>query len=1500
MTKDDIQTFIANLNNYLNIPANLNSFLKKSTVSCNMDVGDNRKTLNIEFVLNNGIKAEYYQDYLETIKAFENENKELYFNFNFTVDQKYWTTEIINDAIIDLYLFYKTKNPFVSAINQINERSYEVVFANAEMKQAFDEQLDWLIERLDKIGFFQITLTTSLDINVISRNLNKEREENAKIFNNKTSNVVKEKEPELSLEECKELNQISENAELTEIAEFDPEEVTSLTTMWGKIYSYDYKVNGANRTLRIGIADKNSATSIFSWVSRSQHLSSDYLSSFKKGDWIKIQLRIKTGREQRKFTEILKIQHVDIPEWLKPSPDDFTDRHEFFFHTKMSVHDGLNDVDDLKAFCEQNQIKDIAITDTGVVQAFPELANWKEKGNPDIKVHYGLEVDVFDDEDFIVKNNKKLPFDDVVFVVYDIETTGLNAYYEQMIEIGAVRIQVKLNKINNKLEFTKLDEFEKFIKNKKPLSEFTTSLTGIKESDLKDAKDEKTVLNEFIDFIQPDDILVAHNGIDFDFIWLNTKIDQYQLKTINNPMLDTLRLAYQLYQSKSYTLQKLATKLGINYDEEAAHRANYDTDVLSKCLMKMLSEVNAKEWTSFLDLNDKQKLVNAQGEKFTKPLKSSIKIEENNNSSDDKKDMLNENLFNRIRTRKALVYAKNKAGLKKLYKLVSLSSTDQFYGTPKLFWSDIQKYSDDLLVSSHPLLGHVIHAAKYDTNDNLRKIIKKHDFVLVPLPSLFKKQVSRNDISLSDVQDLIKRIIDICEQEKIPYTFSSAAHYLRKEQKQFYECLISAEVTGKKIHHFYDRDMKANQQIPDLHIRRKQEVYNDFSFIKEPEILANLIHKNGAKISSMFKDDGLLPYPKDLHPPKIEGSDDKLTELVKNRAYELFGDNIDPIIQDRIDYELKAIVGNGYGIVYWLAHLLVKKSNDDGYIVGSRGSVGSSIVALLAGISEVNPLQPYYYCKLCKTTEFIDDIDDGHDLINKPCINKKCDGEMNGEGHNIPFASFMGFNGEKTPDIDLNFSSQYQATAHNYVKELFGESHTTRCGTISTMQDKTAYKIARDYLELTNSIEQAEKLSGWYASEISEIKRTTGQHPGGILVFPKDKEIEDFCPVNYPADDKKSKWRTSHFKFEYLHDTLLKLDILSQEDPTILRKLYQITGVKPEEIPNNDKDVLSLFNLEHGLDFGKNEILRNATGALGIPEFGTKTTREILKIAKPQSVADLIRVSGLSHGTDVWTGNAADLILYKNYRLDEVIACRDDIMTYLSGIGIEKKTAFSIMEDVRKGKKLKPEYEKVMREFEVSNDYIDSCNKIKYMFPKAHATAYVLMAWKIAWFKLHHPMAFYAAIYSYKVKEHDVLTCINGGIEAVTKRYKEIKTLITKAKNSKEKVALKKKDEDLFSTYELYIEMLERGIKLEQVSLQHSEAAEFTVKNNKIYPPFNSIDGLGDEIAKLIVKNRDENGGFKSQADLKDRCKLDKNVWNYFVTYKVFGDLKADEKIRLY
>ncbi|WP_027122412.1 PolC-type DNA polymerase III [[Mycoplasma] imitans] len=1494
MNKKEIKSFLDNLNDKLAIPPSLLTFLRKSVVSTIKKFGKNKKTLEISFILNQPLSIKLHETYLNFVKQFKNKSKEPYFKFNFVVEDSLWKNELISNSIQEIYKKDKNSVFYAEAIELVNDKFYQMVFSNQDNKDQFDQELSWLANRLESLGFYHINLTSKLDLNLVSVTSIKQEAKRTKPKANKVA-----KEEGLGLEECKEENKILSSSQITEIKDFDPNKTTSLTTLWAKIYHFDYKKNGTNKILKIGLADKDNAVTIISWISRAKHLTSEYLEGFKIGNWIKIQLRITSGKEDRKYIEILRMDRADQPEWLKPSPEDFLNRHEFFFHTKMSIHDGLNVVDDLKAFCEQNKIKNIAITDTGVVQAFADLSSWKAKTDSESKVHYGLEVDLFDDRDFIVKNNKDLRLDQLSFVVFDIETTGLNAYYEQIIEIGAIRIKAELNQTNNQLEFVQIDKFEKFIKNEKPLSEFTKKLTGIKDSDLKDAQDEKTVLTEFANFIKDDDVLVAHNGIDFDFIWINTKLDKYKLKKLNNPMLDTLRLAYQLYLMKSYTLKKVSDKLGYDYDDNLAHRATYDAELLAKCLMKMLSQVYAKKWRSLLDLNDQEKLLNDLSEKQRK---NAANLDKNDEEANENLTLFNENLFNRIRLRKALVYARNSKGLKALYKLVSLSSTEQFYGSPKLFWSDLEKYKDDILVSSHPLNGQIVHAAKYDTNDNLRKIIKKHNFVLVPLPSLFKQDIYKKNIEISHVHDIVNRIISICEQEGVLYTFSSAAHYLKKEQKRFYECLITAEITGKKLHHFYDRDLSTNQCVPDLHIRKNNEVYSDFGFIKDSEILAKLTYRNGEEIAKLFDDEGLLPFPKKLHPPKIEGSDDKLVELVWNRANELFGDEIDPIIKSRIEYELDAIIKNGYGIVYWLAHLLVKKSNDDGYIVGSRGSVGSSVVALLAGISEVNPLEPYYYCNKCKKTKFVDNIDDGHDLVNKPCEFTPCDGEMKGEGHNIPFASFMGFKGEKTPDIDLNFSSFYQSKAHDYVRELFGESHTTRCGTITTMQDKTAFRIAKDYLEQSLGEEASERLAGWYASEMSEIKRTTGQHPGGILVFPKDKEIEDFCPVNYPADDKTSKWKTSHFKFEYLHDTLLKLDILAQEDPTILKYLYETTNVKPEDIPNNDRDVLSLFNIDHCLEsVNKNPILKGATGALGIPEFGTKTTRDILKIAQPASVADLIRVSGLSHGTDVWSNNAADLIVDKNYKLNEVIACRDDIMTYLSSIGIEKQIAFNIMEDVRKGKKLKPEYEKIMNEFNVSQDYIDSCNKIKYMFPKAHATAYVLMAWKIAWFKVHYPQAFYAAIFSFKAKEHDIETCINGGIEAITRRYNDIKSLINKSKYSKTKTeqALSKKDEDLIPTYELYLEMLERGIKLEQVSLEHSDALHFVVKNNKIYPPFNAINGLGDEIAKLIVKKRNEEG-FRSQADLKLKCKLNKNIWNYFTTYKVFGDLKADEKIRLY
>ena len=1082
-------------------------------------------------------------------------------------------------------------------------------------------------------------------------------------------------------------------------------------------------------------------------------------------------------------------------------------RVELHMHTKMSQMDGITSATDLLKRAAKWGMKSIAITDHGVVQAFPEAHHFCEK-NSDLKVIYGVEAYLAPDRTPVVSFPRGQDLD-TTYCVLDLETTGFSFRTEKITEIGIMKIK------NGEV----LDEFSCFVNPEKPIPQRVVEVTNITDDMVKDAETIDKVFPKMMEFIG-DSVLVAHNA-DFDIGFLKYNATELGY-TLDNTYLDTLRLAKELFPDyKKYKLGIIAENLGIKV--EVAHRALDDVDTTVKVfnvMIDMLKEKGAK------------------------------KIEDIDELCAGKTD------FKRLPTYHAIILAKNYVGLKNLYKLISFSHLDYFYKKPRILKSIYKQYSEGLILGSACEAGELYRAiVAGKTDEEIEDIAKDYDYLEIQ-PIGNNMFMVRNGTVPDEkaLEDINKKIVELGDKLGKPVVATCDVHFIDPQDEVYRRILMAGQG--------YD---DADEQAP-LYLRTTEEMLKEFEYLGE-EKAYEVVVTNTNKIADMCEK--ISPISPEKCPPHIDGCEQTIKDIAYNKAHELYGDPLPDLVQERLDKELNSIIKNGFSVMYIIAQKLVWKSNEDGYIVGSRGSVGSSFVANMTGITEVNSLPPHYRCPNCKYSDFTDyGYACGFDLPDKDC--PKCGTKMVKDGIDIPFETFLGFNGDKEPDIDLNFSGEYQAKAHRYTEVIFGKGTTFKAGTVGTVADKTAYGYVKKYYEERGiPINNAEVIR--QAQGCTGIKRTTGQHPGGIIVVPKGREIYEFCPVQHPADDPNSDIITTHFDYHSIDQNLLKLDILGHDDPTMIRMLYDITGIDPTKVPLDDKETMSIFSSTDALGVTPEQI-KSKVGSYGIPEFGTKFVRGMLVDTKPTTFDELIRISGLSHGTDVWLGNAQSLIDEGTVTLNEAICCRDDIMIYLIKKGLPPNKAFKIMETVRKGKALKDpekwaEFVALMREHDVPEWYIKSCEKIKYMFPKAHAAAYVTNAFRIAWFKVHEPKAYYAAYFTIRADEFDSdIMCY--GKERVLNKMKEIDLAGTSSTT---------KDKNMYAILELVLEMYERGIDFLPIDLYKSHATKFLVEEDGIRPPLNSIPGLGTVAAEGIDSAKKE-GKFMSIDDMKIRSKIGKSV----------------------
>ncbi|WP_087065794.1 PolC-type DNA polymerase III [Intestinibacillus massiliensis] len=1110
-------------------------------------------------------------------------------------------------------------------------------------------------------------------------------------------------------------------------------------------------------------------------------------------------------------------------------------RVELHLHTNMSAMDGISPAKKLIERAKYWGHTAMAITDHGVAQAFPDAMHAVEWGKIEgFKVLYGVEAYYVNDAAAVsVVRGTGDGLLTGEFVCFDIETTGLRPDSEEITEIAATVIR----------DGQTAEGFQTYVNPHKPIPAEITELTGITDDMVADAPELPDALAAFLAFVDGRP-LVAHNaGFDMSFIHAACRrLGRTEAFTY----IDTLEMARILLPDLGrYKLNVLAKKLAVGPFEH--HRASEDAAVLARIYIKLLDLLREEGAVRIADVN----AVLAGKKAKSGSLKN-------------------------LQRYHFIILVKNQAGLRNLYKLISKSYLEYFYKRPIIPRSELLRHREGLIFGSACEAGELFRAMTDGAEwDELKKIAEFYDYLEIqPIGNnrfMLEKGMARDEEQLRDWN---RKILKLADELGKPCCATGDVHFLEPEDEAFRRILMAGQG-------FPDAD----NQAP-LYLKTTDEMLDEFSYLGADRAF-EVVVTNTNLIAGMC--DEVRPVPRENYPPKIDGSAEDLENMCREKARRIYGDPLPELVQKRLDRELGSIIGNGYDVMYIIAQKLVCKSIEDGYLVGSRGSVGSSLAAFMSDITEVNSLAPHYLCPDCKFVEWHEDMSCGVDLPDKIC--PQCGHKLSKEGFSIPFETFLGFEGDKVPDIDLNFSGEYQPKIHWYTGEIFGHDHVFRAGTLGTVAEKTAYGYVKKYME-ERGIECSHAEENRLTAGCTGIKRTTGQHPGGIVVVPKEVEIYDFCPVQHPADDPNSEIVTTHFEYHSIDANLLKLDELGHDDPTMIKHLEELTGVNAREIPLDDPETMSLFTSCEALRYvdGTDEIL-GEMGSIAVPEFGTKFVRGMLRDTQPHTFADLVSISGLSHGTDVWLGNAQELVR-QGIPLSGCICCRDDIMNYLILQGVQPKLSFTIMESVRKGKGLKPEWEDAMREQNVPEWYIDSCKKIKYMFPKAHAVAYVMMAFRIAWFKVHRPLAFYSAYFSIRAKGFDASCMIRG--DAVCKA--KLRELAEKERDKTITAA----EKETATTLEVCHEFYKRGFAFEPMDVYRSDAKNFIVTENGLIPPFTSMPGVGEQAALDIVQER-QKGPFLSAEEMTIRCaKVGKSVVEALEEIGALGTMPKSTQVSLF
>ena len=1170
----------------------------------------------------------------------------------------------------------------------------------------------------------------------------------------------------------------------------------------------------------------------------------EFLPEIKQGVTKGAFLKIKGVTTIDRFDSELTIGSVigikKIPSFVSTRMDTSpVKRVELHCHTKMSDMDGVSDVKDIIKRAMKWGHKAIAITDHGDVQAFPD-ANHAIGKDDDFKIIYGMEAYLVDDLKGLVEHPMGQSFADT-FVVFDLETTGFSPSKNQIIEIGAVKV------VNGSIT----ERFSTFVNPKVPIPFEIEQLTSINDDMVLDAPTIDEILPKFMEFCQ-DAVMVAHNA-DFDMSFIKHNCSALGLDC-EKTVLDTVALSRVLLPSLNrFKLDTVAKALNVSLAHH--HRAVDDAACTAEIFVKLVEMLRDRGVETMEDLD--------QMESYT------------------------EETIRKMPSYHAIMLAQNDIGRVNLYRLVSDSHIKYYQRRPKIPKSEFMKYREGILLGSACEAGELYRTLlRGSSQEEVARIVQFYDYLEIqPLGNnAFMLRSDKEPVeSEEDLKDINRQIVELGEQFNKLVVATCDVHFLDPED-EVYRRIIMA---GKG---FKDAD----DQAP-LFLRTTEEMLKEFEYLGS-EKAEEVVIENTNKIANMCEK--ISPVRPDKCPPVIENSDGMLREICYTRAHEIYGEDLPPVVVERLERELNSIISNGFAVMYIIAQKLVWKSNEDGYLVGSRGSVGSSFVATMAGITEVNPLSPHYICSNCHYVDFDSDLvksyagKAGCDMPDRNCPH--CGQKLIKEGFDIPFETFLGFKGNKEPDIDLNFSGDYQSKAHKYTEVIFGDGQTFRAGTIGTLADKTAFGYVKNYYEERGVHKRNCEIDRIVQGCVG-VRRTTGQHPGGIIVLPLGENIYSFTPVQHPANDMTTDIITTHFDYHSIDHNLLKLDILGHDDPTMIRMLQDLTGVDPQTIPLDSPEVMSLFQNTSALGIEPEDIGGCKLGALGIPEFGTDFAMQMLIDTKPQAFSDLVRIAGLSHGTDVWLGNAQTLIQEGKATISTAICTRDDIMTYLIGKGLDSEEAFTIMERVRKGAvangkcKEWPEYKKDMLDHGVPDWYVWSCEKIKYMFPKAHAAAYVMMAWRIAWCKVFYPLAYYAAFFSIRATSFNYELMCQGKerLEYFMHDYE------------RRKDTLSKKEQDTYKDMRIVQEMYARGFEFLPIDLYKAKAHHFQIIDNKLMPSISTIDGLGDKAADAVVEAA-KDGKFLSRDDFRQRTKVSKTVIDLMVDLGILADLPESNQLSLF
>lgn len=1200
----------------------------------------------------------------------------------------------------------------------------------------------------------------------------------------------------------------------------------------GEIFSIESRdIRNGKIVGTIMIGDKDSAITTKYFAQKGDEIECSI------GDFVKV-----AGKKQfdtfnnEDIIMLSALNHIDIEKEIK---QDLAENKmvELHSHTQMSEMHGVSSAESLINRALLYGHKAIAITDYSVAHSFP-FAYKAAKNN--LKVIFGVEAYMVDDETPMVRNSKDIDLLENEYVVFDLETLGLNAHEHEIIEIGAIKMRGK----------STIDKFSYIINPKKKIPEKIKELTNITQSMVDNAPTIDEILPKFVEFVG-DATLVAHNAA-FDMGFIYRDVKKYLEIDYNPPVIDTLRMARDLYpELKSFGLKNMNKVLGLGLENH--HRAVDDAQATAGMFGVFLQKYIDKEIKNLNEI-DKAFPINTP-----------------------KQD-----------TKNVILIAKDKIGLKNLYNLISKAHIDN-YGNRKarILKSDIKKYRDGLIVGSS-LTAHFLnsgelseHYFRYDL-EAIKNKIDFYDYIeLLPREAYSELLDAENTGTISNfkmIEEMNKYFYDLAKSKNKLITASSNVHYIEPEDYKIRSILLYGSGTV----------FNESQYMTDnkFYYRTTDELIKEFQYLAD-DIAKEIVITNTNKIADMIED--IKPIPDGFYPPHIDDAENIVKEMTYEKAYRIYGNPLPKIVSDRLERELNAIIGNGFAVLYLSAQKLVKKSLDAGYLVGSRGSVGSSLVAYMMDITEVNALYPHYICTECKHSEFIEQEGIGVDLPTKNCPH--CGKEYKRDGFAIPFEVFMGFNGDKVPDIDLNFSGEYQSEIHRYTEELFGKENVFKAGTISTLAEKNAQGYVKKYME-EHEIPTTKAQITRLAKSVQGVKKTTGQHPGGMVIVPNDKSVYEFCPVQKPANDVKNDSITTHFDYHVMDEQLVKLDILGHDDPTTLKMLNESTGIEIEKIPLSDPDTLKIFSSTESLGIKPSDINGSIVGTFGVPEFGTPFVRQMLLDTMPTTFAELVRISGLSHGTDVWLNNAQEYVRAGIATLPEVISVRDDIMNYLIDQGIEKLTAFKIMEFVRKGKPSKDreqweEYSNLLTEKGVAKWYIESCGKIKYMFPKGHAVAYVMMAMRIAYFKVHYPLDFYAAYLTRKTGDFDY------DIMSTPQKSKEHLDLLSQ----ESKLDVKKKAE--VALCEIILEMYARGFEFLPVDVYKSHSTKFIIEDNKIRMPLISIGGLGESVGEKILLERDRDR-FLSYEDLKKRTGVSQTILEKLISLNAIEKLSETNQISMF